>query len=48
MRVLFDSKVSDADVRKTVFAQFAATTLLKAVEHVTELASPQREEEAQA
>ena len=48
VRVLFDSKVSDVNVRKTVFAQFPEAQLLEADLFVTELASPQGEEEPQA
>ena len=48
VRVLFDSSIPEAKVRRTVFERFPETRLLEADQHVTELASPEGEEEPQA
>ena len=48
VRVLFDSKVPDAEVRKAVFAHIPEAALLEADSRISELASPDGEADAQA
>lgn len=48
VRILYDSAIPDVEVRKTVFARFPEAVLLEADAHISELASPEGEEEPQA